>query len=509
MTELLRVGDIAVIAVGFLILIVIGFVTARKNTSTDAFFMAGRKMPGWTVGFSLMATMVSCMSFLAIPEFSYKSDWRWIGSCIAYPIAVFFMLVWFMPFFRKGHVNSAYEYLEHRFGLWARLYVAFGFVMNQLFRTAIILYVISLPIQTMSGFSVPCIILVFGIIVIIYTVAGGLEAVIWADVIQGTGLLVGGALCLPIICHYTPGGLSEIVRSAIEAGKISLGPLDANFTSLSFWCILLSTIFLYIQWGCTDQTFIQRYCAPKTDREARKALLLGLCLCVPVWIYFTFIGTALWVFYKTVPTPEIANLDASQVFPFFILTRLPVGITGLVYMSLIMAATSTIDSGINASATTIVTDFYRRLIVKNRDDKHYVLAGRISSIVFGVLMMGLAILIHYLRTKTLNEIQHVFSIVCGSGLLGLFLLGFATLRAYSKAALIATVCTVIVVAAWLFLGTDKAVEQFPQLEGSVPHILWIGVFANIFIFATGYIITLLFKRKSKKDLTNLTVWTQD
>ncbi len=215
------------------------------------------------------------------------------------------------------------------------------------------------------------------------------------------------------------------------------------------------------------------------------------------------------MFYKTIPTPEIADLDASQVFPFFILTRLPVGITGLVYMSLIMAATSTIDSGINASATTIVTDFYRRLIVKNRDDKHYVLAGRISSIVFGVLMMGLAILIHYLRTKTLNEIQHVFSIVCGSGLLGLFLLGFATLRAYSKAALIATVCTVIGVAAWLFLGTDKAVEQFPQLEGSVPHILWIGVFANIFIFAVGYIITLLFKRKSKKDLTNLTVWTQD
>ncbi len=124
---------------------------------------------------------------------------------------------------------------------------------------------------------------------------------------------------------------------------------------------------LYTQWGCTDQTFIQRFCAPKSKKDARNALIFGLCTSVTVWAYFTFIGTALWAFYKANPTPEMANLRSDEIFSYFLLTRLPAGVTGFVYMALIMAATSTIDSGINASAATIITDFYRRLFVLPAD----------------------------------------------------------------------------------------------------------------------------------------------
>ena len=131
--------------------------------------------------------------------------------------------IWFLPFFRKGHVRSAYEYMEHRFGLWARLYVGIGFVISQLFRTSIIFFAISVPLQTMFNLNPVYVILVFGIIVIVYTVAGGLEAVIWADTIQGIGLIIGGLICLPVICYHLPGGFSQIISDASAAGKTYLG----------------------------------------------------------------------------------------------------------------------------------------------------------------------------------------------------------------------------------------------------------------------------------------------
>ena len=154
--------DLLVMCLGFVILIVIGIKVARKNVDSDAFFMAGRKMPGWAVGFSIMAALVSSLTFLAIPAASYAGNWVWLGQCVIYPVCIFMAFIWFLPFFRKGHVRSAYEYMEHRFGLWARLYVAFGFVISQLFRTSIIFYTISIPMRTMFELNPVHVILIFG-----------------------------------------------------------------------------------------------------------------------------------------------------------------------------------------------------------------------------------------------------------------------------------------------------------------------------------------------------------
>lgn len=488
---LLRIGDLVVLGIGFLVFIGIGVVQARKNVSGDAFFMAGRRMPGWAVGFSIMATVISSLTFIGLPAYAYTSDWKWLGQCLAYPVVLIFMLKWFMPFFRKGHVNSAYEYLENRFGICSRFYVASGFIISQLFRTAIILYATSISIGVMLGFSVPSIILVLGIVVIIYTVAGGLEAVIWTDVIQGTGLILGGAICLPIICHHLPGGFGQIVSEGLAADKISLGPMGAKLSELTFLLIFLSAVSLLTQLGCVDQIFVQRYCAAKSYKEARKSIILGVFASVPIWFYFTLLGTALWVFYKAFPVEQLNNMKPEEILPFFILSRLPAGVAGFVYMALIMAAMSTIDSGINASAATVIADFYQRFFSKDRQARHYVFVGRVICIVFGVIMIGLALVIHCCRVTTIVEAQQVFNIVCGSGLLGLFLLGFATKTANNKGAIAGIVLTIFGVIIWLVL--DRKIEM--------PHKLWIGVFANIFVFVTGYLISLLFKRREQKNLS--------
>ena len=217
---LLRWPDIVVIGLNFLLLVGIGIYCSRKNVSSEAYFLAGRNMPGWVVGFSLMATIVSSMTFLALPGFTYKENWRYMPSHFTYLIAVWLAVLFFMPLFRRGHVRSAYEYLERRFGTWARLYAAGGFVLFQMFRLGVILYAVCLPIETMSGFSMPWVILFFGIVVASYTILGGLEAVIWTDFIQGIALIVGGLICIPIIIGLLPGGTDQLFARSRRGREI-------------------------------------------------------------------------------------------------------------------------------------------------------------------------------------------------------------------------------------------------------------------------------------------------
>ncbi len=162
-----------------------------------------------------MATLISSMTSLALPGFTYEEDWRYMPAQLTYLIAVWLAVLFFMPLFRRGHVRSAYEYLERRFGIWARLYAAGGFVLFQMFRLGVILYAVCLPIETMSGISMPWVILFFGVVVATYTILGGLEAVIWTDLIQGIALMTGGLICLPIIISLLPGGADQLITAAI------------------------------------------------------------------------------------------------------------------------------------------------------------------------------------------------------------------------------------------------------------------------------------------------------
>lgn len=505
---LLRWPDLVVIGLNFLLLVGIGIYCSRKNVSSEAYFLASRNMPGWVVGFSLMATIVSSMTFLALPGFTYKEDWRYIPAHFTYLIAIWLAALYFMPLFRRGHVRSAYEYLERRFGAWARLYAAAGFVLFQMFRLGVILYAVCLPIQTMSGIPMPLVIFFFGVVVACYTILGGLEAVIWTDFIQGIALMVGGLICVPIIIGLLPGGADQLMTVAVEDGKFSLGSMAFSWSEQTFWVITLVYFFHFVQIMCTDQMTVQRYCAMRTDRDARTGLWLGGLLTVPVWTYFAFVGTAIYVLYKQFPEPAVANVVPEQVFPYFILTRVPAGVAGFVIAGLLSAAMSTLDSSINASASTVTNDFYRRLMAPGRSEAHYLKVGRWLSVVFGVIMISLALFIHVTRTQTLMDLQTLVISIMSGGLLGLFLLGFLTRRADSRSVLIATVCTVLSVCIWVFATSETGQRLLPSLASVFPDKFWISVLSNVFIFALAYSLSRLLKGRPQKDLTGLTVWTR-
>ncbi|MCH2375624.1 MAG: sodium/solute symporter [Planctomycetes bacterium] len=511
MLDTLRLLDFIVIGIGVLIILAIGARSARRSRSAEAYFLAGRSLPGWVVGFSVMATVVSSMTFLANPAFTYEKDWRHMPANCTYLLAMALALALFIPFYRRLRVASIYEYLERRFGAWARLYAAACYLLIKIAKMGIVLYMTSLALQTIVGgdVSLEMVMLVFGIIVAAYTIAGGLEAVVWTDLLQGITLIGGGLICLPIIASKLPGGFNQIIESASEQGKFGVGDTDFTLVKITLWATIVSKFFIFCQVLGTDQAAGQRYNATKSEKEARKALVFGCLLTIPVWAYFFLIGTSLFVLYQVHPDPQIANMKPDQVFPHFILTQVPAGFAGFVVLGILSAAMSTLDSIINAAAATATTDFYQRLWVKDREPEHYAFVGRMFSLLFGVIMVGSALLIHYSReASAIEDLQTMILTILSGGIVGLFLLGFLTYRVDGRAAFVATVVTVLVTALWLFLGSATGEELFPAVAEHVPHKLWIGIFANALLFVLGYLVSHCFRRRGDcaKDLAGLTVW---
>ena len=505
---LVRWQDLLVIGINLAIMVAIGVYCSRKTHSADGYFLANRSMPGWVVGFSMMATIVSSMTFLAIPGQTFDQDWRFMPAHTLYfiPAAVGYFI--FMPFFRRGHVRSAYEYLERRFGIWARLYGAVAFLFYHTFRAGIILYAVSLAVGTMTGFDLPYVILVLGVLVAVYTIAGGLEAVIWTDFLQGLALIAGGLICVPIVASLLPGGFEQILTEAYADGKFAVGDTGWNLDKKTVWVIILVYQFQFLQIVCTDQAIVQRYLAMKTDKEARQGFMLGTVLTIPVWLYFAFVGTALYVYYKHFPASALAGAKPEQVFPYFILTKVPAGVAGFVISGLLAAAMSTLDSSINASASTATNDFYRRFLSPAADERHYLVVGRWLSVLFSANMIGVALLVDTMRTTTLMDVQTVVYPVVSAGLLSLFLLGFLTVRVGSRAASIATVTTVLMVGGWAYLATEAGHARFAYIADRLPDVYWIGVLPHVFLIVVGCLLSLLLHRRSDKSLENLTIWTK-
>jgi SSS family solute:Na+ symporter len=329
--------------------------------------------------------------------------------------------------------------------------------------------------------------------------------------LQGLVLVVGGIICLPIILKGLPDGFSTIIEVGREHNKFSVGSTAFIFTKKTIWVMLLNHIFHYAQMMCTDQMIVQRYVAMRSEKQARFGLILGSLSTIPVWIFFTFIGTALFVFYKVQPNIAVKELEPIQVMPYFILTEVPAGIAGFILAALFAAAMSTLDSSNNASAATITSDFYRRLFVKDESEIHYLKIGRWLSVLFGVIMISVALIIHFFRNIPVVDLQQIFIAILSGGLLGLFLLGLLTKNVDSVAAMVATGCTVLGITIWLivdsqwFLSTDLGQKYFSNII--MPDKLMMNVVANTFLFTFGYIVTALLRRRNRKDLTDLTVWS--
>lgn len=495
---------------------------AKRNKSTESYFLGNRSFPGWLVGLSMFATSISSITFVAYPADAYKTAYLRLLLTITLPVAIFVAAYWFLPFFRRGMITSAFEYLEGRFGPNVRSYAAITFIVGQLLRISLILYLVALLVQEMTGLNAYYAILIGGLVTSFYTITGGIEAVMWTDFFQSFLLWGGGFLCLFVIIFSLDGGLATIIREAaadhkfmlgdLVDGKLQKAPLGFSLSQKTVLMVILVGLTNWLTEYSSNQNVIQRYCASKSASEARKAMWICAICSIPTWAFFMFLGTSLYVYYKLNPDPAAADMltgangaKAESILPYFVIKQLPMGLSGLVVAGVLAAAMSSLSSSINAISAVSIVDIYKRRLVKGRDDNHYVVAAKLIALAVSVIMLVGAFTLMFAQTKTLQDTATEFGAMLAGGLMGLYMLGFLTKHGSGTSVGIGICFTL----AWTgFIALRKL--------GVIPPVFsfdnyYAGIIGNLIMFFTGYILGVIIDAITgrQKDLTNLTIWTQD
>ncbi len=490
-----------IVFIGFLVGIVLFgcsfYFRGRKNKeATDQFTKANGSLPSWAVGMSIFATFVSSISFLGYPGEAYSNNWNPFVFSLSIPVAAWLAVKLFVPLYRSMNSVSAYHYLEVKFGYWARVYVAVCYLLTQLARMGSILFLLALPLNYMIGWSIPTIIIVTGVAVLLFSAMGGIKAVIWTDAIQGIILIVGAVACAVLLTVKIPGGLDTLFQVGNEYHKFSMGSLSGSLTEKTFWVLLIYGLFTNLQNYGIDQNYIQRYLTAKDDKSAKNSTLLGGLLYIPVSLIFVYIGTALFVYYKTAGTlPE--GIAGDQVFPYFIVNGLPTGITGLMIASIMAAGMSTVSTSLNSASTIILTDFYKHF-KKNVGEKEGMVVLYSSSVILGALGVVVALLMMGVDgvLDTWWKLASIFS----GGMLGLFLLGFLSRKVNKTAAVIGVLAGLAVIfwmslSPYLFTGAWEPYRC--RLNGNLTIVI-----GTVVIFVVGFLGTFLASRCKRPALKN-------
>jgi len=515
----LHILDIIALLVYFGSMAAMAVYFSRKSTNTEDYFLGGRSFSGWPIGLSMVGTSVSSVTFLAYPADAFKTAWLRFIPNFMLPVSGLIAAYVFVTFFRRGRITSAYQYLEGRFGPSIRVYGALVFIFAQLVRVSVILYLVSFVAHEMTGMSLMVCIIVGGLFVASYTVIGGINAVVWTDVVQTMVLVFGGLVCFVIIIHLLPEGLSQVFSVAASEGKFAFAELvDGKLKSVS-WGLSLQrktgTMMLFLGLSVfltefsSSQLAVQRYCAVKSSREARKAILICVCSSVPIWAFFMLLGTSMFVFFKAFPVPEATDMltgvcKAEQVLPFFITHYLPPGVAGLVIAAALAAAMSSLDSSISAISSVGIVDIYRRHLVKDRDDRHYLRVAWTFAGAAAAVMIAGAIILNNAETNTLQDAGTILVSLVSGGLLGIYLLGFLTNKGDARAVWLGITCTILFTG-WTILSNR---HMLPGVLTFPFDLYYTGIIGNLVMFAIGFLSGTLLPGK-KRDLTNLTVWLQE
>ena len=360
-----------------------------------------------------------------------------------------------------------------------------------------ILYLLSLVIHEISGLEIGTCILLGGVFVAFYTIVGGIDAVVWTDVLQTIVLVLGGLTCFWIIVDALPGGFNQIIDVAQAHGKLSFSELrDGKLHPVS-WTLSLheKTIPMMLLIGLSawlteyssNQNVVQRYCASKSTHEARKAMLVCVVSSLPIWAFYMFLGTSLYVFFQQFPSEAAAEMldgsrAAEQILPYFIMNHMPAGFAGLVIAAALAAAMSSLDSSINAISTVWVVDIYRRHLKPGCSDKHYLRIAWLAATVTAVLMVIGADYLAHTSSKTLQDTATILASLLAAGLLGLYMLGFFTQQADSRAVWVAIGCTALFTG-WTILSKQGLLPQ----SLVVPFDLYYtGIIGNVIMFVVAY-----------------------
>ena len=465
------------------------YLTGKKDTAN--FFVAGRKIPWWAAGLSLYATGTSAISYIAIPAKSYATDWLYLMQTVVGFFGTIYVAFVIVPLIRRLNLMSVYEYLEMRFHPAVRAIASLICILQHLAgRMSVVLLLPSLALSAVTGVSVTTCIVLMGVITTIYTVLGGMKAVIWTDVLQ-VFVMVGGALFAMAWMVHGAGGLGEVIRVATANHKTHIFEFSFDFTLPNFWLCILLTIVGTLVWP-QDQVMMQRVLSTKDDRAARGSIFTLSCLALPGSFMFFSVGTLLYAYYKVHPAGLNPLLATDQVFPQFIAVELPPGVTGLIIAGIFAASMATLSSNINSIATLVSVDFYERHIKGATATKSVRLAEWVT-VATGCAGTLLALWLSRFNIASIWDKFIELMALLGGGFAGIYALGMFTRRANWQGCVIGIIASIVM--------TLLAKFYTPI------HVLMYGFVSITSCILFGYVGSLFFP-KTSQSLRGLTIYDQ-
>lgn len=407
-------------------MVAIGLRFAGRQKTADDFFLAGRNMPWLAVAMSMYASLTSAVTYMGLPGLAYRSNVTLLAVAVVSPLLAPVLIFVFYPVYRKLNITTSYEYIGIRFGPAARKTAAALFLLARLGWMATVIYAPAMALSIATGLPLLASILLMGLLATLYTVAGGLAAVLWTDVVQFMMLIGGAVFVAGALCIKHPGGAIGILSFAHAHDHLQLDG-SCSLWRMTLTGVAISFFFQMMQDYGTDQVTVQRLLATKTKRGMAKAICFNAGVDFCIISLLLFIGLGLFTYYQDNPSLLPEAISGDKIFPYFIVSALPAGISGLLIAAIFAAAMSSMDSGINSMATVVVNDF-------TGTGSRPVHRARIVTAALGVLATGLSVMLFFVgKAEGIIETFATFMGLFSAPVLALFLLGLLTKRGSFKA----------------------------------------------------------------------------
>lgn len=409
-----------------------GIRIAGKQRSSRDYFLGGKEMSWWAVGFSIVASETSTLTFISIPGLAYTSNMHFLQLALGYFVGRLLVSLIFIPAYYKGDLETAYDFLGKRFGMSLRKLTSSVFIVTRVLASGVRLFATAIPVHLITGLEYASCILLIGVFTLIYTYLGGLKAVVAMDVVQ-MFIYLGGALAsMILILNHLPNGWADVVRFATENGTNKFEVVNRNwgsslreFLTAPYTLVggLLGGTFLTMASHGTDQLLVQRLLGCKTRWDSQRALILDATFIVIQFTFFLLLGLCLFAFYGAVPLHQLGLKSSDEIFPKFIVENLPTGLAGLVVAGVLASAMGTLSSSISSLASSTYLDLFK-MTSKGRSltEKQEVGWSKLFTLFWGVTLIGGAMLFTDTRNPVVELGLKIASFTYG-GLLGTFFLG--------------------------------------------------------------------------------------
>ncbi len=429
--------DYAIVSVYLLGVTVAGLLIGSKQRSSRDYFLGGKEMSWWSVGFSIVASETSTLTFISIPGLAYRSNLHFLQLAFGYFIGRLLVSILFIPAYYKGDLETAYDFLGKRFGSSLRKFASSVFIITRVLASGVRLFATAIPVHLITNLDYPVSILLIGVITLVYTYLGGLKAVVAMDVVQLVIYLGGAAASMIVIVNHLPNGWADVVRFATMNGTNKFSILNTDwekswveFLSAPYTLLggLLGGTFLTMASHGTDQLLVQRLLGCKTQWDSQRALMLDALFIVLQFGFFLLLGLCLFAFYEGVPFQQLGLKSSDEIFPKFIIENLPSGISGLVVAGVLASAMGTLSSSISSLASSAYLDWLAPSSkTKSHNRKKELVWSRLLTLLWGIVLVGGAMLFTDTENPVVELGLRIASFTYG-GLLGTFFLGLFSRR---------------------------------------------------------------------------------